>query len=182
MSGVRASQIEWRPVWEVAHAAHLARLHTALVGVRGSPLIRALVDEIRTLRRWRGYAQAEREGFLLALARRDTTIHRLRTESRRRSTSVARDEAARDRGHGGSGRVPAGGPSETGRRAPDAKPHCETAYRRQSPRLLSTYIRTWGSLDRRLRGRGSRRGWRGKGGGVSTQVRDMVHEPTDKAA
>ena len=96
MSGVRASQIEWRPVWEVAHAAHLARLHTALVGVRGSPLIRALVDEIRTLRRWRGYAQAEREGFLLALARRDTTIRRLRTESRRRSTSVAAGARAPD--------------------------------------------------------------------------------------
>ena len=78
-----------------ARAAHLARLRTALVGVR-DPLIRALVDEIRTLRRWRRYAQAEREGFLLALARRDTTIRRLRTESRRRSTSVASDARVPD--------------------------------------------------------------------------------------
>ena len=148
MTTLDARDIAWRPAWEGTRAAHLARLRTALVGVR-DPLIRALVDEIRTLRRWRRYAQAEREGFLLALARRDTTIRRLRTESRRRSTSVASDarvpdgpadlghdaETRRRRmrrptigGYGGPGtRVPAGGPSETGRRAPDAKPHCQTA-------------------------------------------------------
>ena len=66
MTTLDARDIAWRPAWEGTRAAHLARLRTALVGVR-DPLIRALVDEIRTLRRWRRYAQAEREGFLLAL-------------------------------------------------------------------------------------------------------------------
>ena len=79
----------WRQLCAIAAARQAARgawdatkaKKFTLVGVR-DPLI-------RTLRRWRRYAQAERDGFLLALARRDTTIRRLRTESRRRSTSVA---------------------------------------------------------------------------------------------
>ena len=88
MRALHARDIAWQPAWEVTRAAHLARLRTALVGVR-DPLIHALLAEIRTLRRWRGYAQAERDGFLLVLARQNETIHRLRTESRRRSTNVA---------------------------------------------------------------------------------------------
>ncbi len=66
MSELRATQIEWRPAWVIARAAHLARLHAAVVGCR-DPLIRALLDEIRRLLRWRRYAEAERQGLLEAL-------------------------------------------------------------------------------------------------------------------
>ena len=42
MTTLDARDIAWRPAWEGTRAAHLARLRTALVGVR-DPLIRALV-------------------------------------------------------------------------------------------------------------------------------------------
>ena len=77
MSALHVRDITWQPAWERARADQLARLHTALVGER-DPLVHALVAEIRTLRRWRGYAQAERDGMRLALARRETTIRQLR--------------------------------------------------------------------------------------------------------
>ena len=118
MSALHARDIEWRPAWMIARVAHLARLRTALVGCR-DPLVRALVDEIRRLLRWRRYAEAERQGLLEALRRRDVTIQGWRQAARAPRPSEpgrdagrqsAQEEAPRDRRYGGSGRVPTGGP------------------------------------------------------------------------
>ena len=87
MSALHVRDIAWQPAWVIARADDLARLRAAVVGSR-DPLVHALVAEIRTLRRWWGYAQAERDGLRVALARRHETIRGLRQDRRPARTST----------------------------------------------------------------------------------------------
>lgn len=82
MTALRATDLEWRPSWERARAAWRAEVRRRLQQTPRTPLLRALLTEIATQRRWRRYAEAERVGLLLALQRRDATILGLRAQNR----------------------------------------------------------------------------------------------------
>ena len=119
MSALHVRDITWQPAWERARADQLARLHTALVGER-DPLVHALVAEIRTLRRWRGYAQpngtecasrsrAGRPRFGSCARPARSRGGRIRSGGPRHDLTTRRMPAAADAGILGRPHGPAGG-------------------------------------------------------------------------